>query len=211
MDARTKAKLDEALTGVMHRFRGFFIGPGMNMRPENVPFRHREDFGAPLVTVMGHTYGVRLILDEGKKTGSKAAVEVSVNVYSDEFELEELKSKLAATYRPGRFEKPIENFMTSEDRALTEGQGPSLFASLFSFDVEGDLDLVEKEKETESKVTGKLVDTILRMKYWIRPDKLKTVAGNEDLLKAAVYLYCLRVFTVACRDSLLPRRPRVSP
>jgi len=73
----------------MHRFRDFFTGQGMNMDPEGVPFRHREEFAAPLVTLHGYTYGVRLVGSEAAE-GKGVAVEVSANVYSDEFDLERL-------------------------------------------------------------------------------------------------------------------------
>jgi hypothetical protein len=184
----------------MHRFRDFFTGQGMNMDPEGVPFRHRKEFAAPLVTLHGYTYGVRLVGSEAAK-GKGMAVEVSANVYSDEFDLKRFKKELAESYRPEKAERPMRNFMTGEDEALVGGK-PLLLASFFALDIDRDLELVEKHKPTASEVTGQLRDTILRMRYWIRPEKIGALTRKQDLFGTAVYLYCLRIFVLAYHKTL---------
>ncbi len=207
MNPQALARLNEALTEVMNRFRNFFIGPGVNMREEAVPFRQRDDFEAPLVTVLGHTYGVRLL----PVTPPDAwAVEVSVNVYSDEFQLERFKKRLADEYRPDRVRQTIRNFMTIRDEAyLDQEQDPYVFATFFEFDLDRDLLLIRKEKKTASKVTGKMIDTILQLRYRIKPEALTRFLEDPKLFASAVYLYCLRVFTVAYRKSLTPAERRL--
>jgi hypothetical protein len=190
--------LDKTLNRVMQRFRDFFIGQGMD--PEGVPFRHREEFAAPLVTLHGYTYGVRLVADETAEVG-RIAVEVSANVYSDEFDMERFKKGLAESYRPEKAERPMRNFMTGEDEAVLAGS-PLVLASFFAFDFDRDLELVEKPKPRASEVTGQLRDTILRMKYWIRPEKIATLTRKRDLFGTAVYLYCLRIFALAYHKTL---------
>jgi hypothetical protein len=203
-----RERLERALTDVMHRFRSYFLGPGVNMAEEQVPLRSRDDFQAPLVTALGHTYGVRLTSEQSRRGGSlpDLAVELSANVYADEFDLEDTKKKLAAAYQPGCFEETLANFSTPEDEAHLGRSGPGLFASFFSFDVQRDLRLVEKTKHSASKVTGRYVDLILTMKYWIVPAKMPRLTKNPKLFACCVYLYCLRVFMAACRASLLGAR-----
>ena len=36
-------KIDEVLVQVMHRYRNFFLGPGINMDEYSVPLRNRPD------------------------------------------------------------------------------------------------------------------------------------------------------------------------
>jgi hypothetical protein len=203
-----RERLEGALNDVMHRFRSYFLEPGVNMAEEQVPLRARDDFRAPLVTVMGHTYGVRLTSEEGRRRvgQSDVAVELSANVYSDEFDLEEAKRKLADAYQPGSFEEIVANFLTPEDEACLGRSRPEVFGSFFSFDLEQDLGLVEKTKHSASKVTGRYVDLILTMKYWIVPAKMPHLTKNPKLFGSSVYLYCLRVFMAACRASLLGKR-----
>jgi len=203
-----RERLDRALTDVMHRFRSYFLGPGVNMAEEQVPLRSRDDFQAPLVTALGHTYGVRLISEQSRRRTSlpAVAVEVSANVYADEFDLEDTRKKLAAAYQPGCVEETLANFSTPEDKAHMGKSGPELFASFFSFDVQRDLRLVEKTKHSASKVTGRYVDLILSMRYWIVPAKRPRLTKNPKLFACCVYLYCLRVFMAGCRASLLGAR-----
>jgi len=200
-----RERLDSALNDVMHRFRGYFLAPGVNMAEEQVPLRTRDDFRAPLITVLGHTYGIRLISEESRRRASQPdlAVEVSANVYADEFDLKEAKRKLADAYQPGSFEEIVENFLTPEDKACLGTSRPEVFGSFFSFDLEQDLGLAEKTKHSASKVTGRYVDLILTMRYWIVPAKMARLKKSPKLFGAAVYLYCLRVFMAACRASLL--------
>lgn len=207
MDEQKLNILNEALAEVMNRFRNYFIGPGVNMREENVPFRHRDDFHAPLVTVMGHTYGVRIIQEETKGKSKKKkqpqiGVEVSVNVYSNEFQLERFKKKLAEEYRPDKIERTIKNFMTPRDEIYTKEKGPLVFSEYFTYDLDRDLLIFKKEKKTESRITGLLIDTILAMRYWIRPEFVDLLLDDPKLFASAVYLYCLRIFTIAYRKSL---------
>ena len=217
MDEQTLATLNEALAEVMNRFRNFFIGPGVNMREENVPFRHRDDFHAPLVTVMGHTYGVRLITEsdvEGKKKKKKSkkekiGVEVSVNVYSNEFQIERFKKRLKDEYNPQKIEKTIVNFMSPRDEIYAKDKGPLFFSEFFTYDLDNDLIIFQKKKKTASKITGMLIDTILAMRYWIRPEHLDTLTQDPKLFSSAVYLYCLRIFTIAYRKSLTLQERRL--
>jgi hypothetical protein len=190
-------RLEDALRGVMLRFREYFVGPGVNMAEEQVPLRDRDDFQAPLVTVLGHTYGIRLTREP------RLAVEVSANVYADEFDLQETQRRLAEIYQAGRFEDVVANFLSPEDESNLGRSQPAVFESFFSIDVERDLSLVEKAKSSASKVTGRYVDLILTMKYWIEPTKLPRLTRSPKLFASAVYLYCLRVFMAACRSSLL--------
>lgn len=199
-------QLGDALTEVMNRFRNYFLGPGINMREENVPFRQRDDFQAPLVTVMGHTYGLRLLEEQTrpKKKGThpNLFLEVSVNVYSNEFQLDRFKAKLKDEYKPDKVARTIKNFMTPRDAPYVKGDDLLFFAKFFDFDLEKDLDVFKKEKKTASKITGMLIDTILSMKYHIQSDTLPELVEDPKLFASAVYLYCLRVFTIAYRKSL---------
>jgi hypothetical protein len=203
-----RERLESALNDVMHRFRGYFLEPGVNMTEEQVPLRNRDEFPAPLVTVLGHTYGVRLTSGEGRRRVGQPelAVEVSANVYADEFDLNEARQKLADAYRPGSFEEIVANFLTPEDEAGLGTSRPEVFGSFFSFDLEQDLALVEKTKHSASKITGRYVDLILTMRYWIVPAKMARLTKNPQLFGSAVYLYCLRVFMAACRASLMGMR-----
>lgn len=195
MDESTKASFNQALTQVMTRFREFFVD---HMSEDHVPFRHREDFDVPLVTVMGHTYGVRLVSDEN----DRAAVEVSVNVYGDEFSLDRTIDEMEKAHQPEIVQRTFENFMTPEEGAYLEKEGPTAFASFFSIQFDRDLGLKDKDKKTVSQVTGKFVDTVLTIKYWIKPEYLETLSETPDLLASAVYLYCLRISALAYRASL---------
>lgn len=196
-------RLDEALSEVMTRFRDFFVE---QTKLEHVSLRHRTDFAAPLVTVMGYTFGVRLIEAEGqaKKERPSLAVEVSVNVYDDEFQLDRFRSHIEDAHQPPRVRRTVENFMSSEDAEYVEREGPLSFPSFFSYDLENDLQLVEKQKDTPSRVTGRLVDSVLVMRYWIDPDKLEPLSADLNLFASAVHLYCLRTFVLAYHQSVIP-------
>ena len=182
----------------MQRFRDFFIEQGVD--PEGVPLRRRDEFAAPLVTLRGYTYGIRWI-EEETPGGKRVSVEVSANVYSGEFDMEHFRKGLAESYRTEKAERPMRNFMTAEDEALIGGS-PLLLASFFALDFDRDLELVEKHKTTASEVTGQLRDTILRMRYWIRPEKIGALTRKRDLFGTAVYLYCLRIFVLAYHKTL---------
>ncbi len=200
MDEAVTKSLNEALTDVMTRFRNFFLA---HMNEDHVPFRHRKDFTAPLVTVMGHTYGARVVEKAASRGRVSLAVEVSANVYDDEFELERFESTIEGAHQPDRLKKTIENFLSPEDPDYVEKDGGTLLPSLFSCDFHRDLELTRKEKESPSKVTGRLVDIVLSMKYWIQPDQLDRLSGDLLLFKSAVYFYCLRSFVIAYHESLI--------
>ena len=190
--------LDEALTRVMQRFRDFFIEQGVD--PEGVPLRRRDEFAAPLVTLRGYTYGIRWIEEEAPG-GKRVSVEVSANVYSGEFDMEHFRKGLAESYRTEKAERTMRNFMAGEDEAIVGGS-PLRLESFFALDFDHDLALVEKQKTTASEVTGQLQDTILRMRYWIRPEKIVALTRKRDLFGTAVYLYCLRIFVLAYHKTL---------
>ena len=200
MDEAMIKSLDEALTDVMTRFRDFFLA---HINEDHVPFRHRKDFAAPLVTVMGHTYGARVVENEASDGRTGLAVEVSANVYDDEFELERFESTIEDAHQPERLKKTIKNFLSPEDPDYVKKDGYTLLPALFSCDFHRDLELTRKEKKSPSKVTGRLVDTVLSMKYWIQPDQLDRLAGDLLLYKSAVYFYCLRSFVLAYHESLI--------
>lgn len=202
MDEAVLKGLNEALTDVMTRFRNCFLE---HMSEDHVPFRHRKDFTAPLVTVMGHTYGLRVVANEKKPTGGQTdcAVEVSANVYDDEFELELFESTIEEAHEPDRLKKTIGNFLAPEDPDYVQKEGHELFPSFFSCDFHRDLELSRKDKKTPSKVTGRLVDTVLTMKYWILPEQIERLSDDSMLFKSAVYFYCLRSFVLAYHASLI--------
>lgn len=201
MDEVVIKGLNEGLRDVMTRFRACFL---QHMSEDHVPFRKREDFVAPLVTVMGHTYGLRVVAN-GDATGGQTdcAVEVSANVYDDEFELERFESTIEEAHEPERLKKTIGNFLAPEDPDYVRKEGHELFPSFFSCDFHRDLDLSRKDKKTPSRVTGRLVDTVLTMKYWILPDQIERLSSDPMLFKSAVYFYCLRSFVLAYHASLL--------
>ncbi len=196
MENTEKAKLDEALGEVMTRFRNFFL---QNMDEDHVPFRHRDDFVAPLVTIMGHTYGARIVAGDS----TDLAVEISANVYDDEFDLERFEARIEAAHQPERVKKTVKNFMSPDDPDYVGKKGHKRFPALFSCNYESDLVLDRKNKKSASKVTGKLVDTVLTLKYWIQPDQLAHVTEDLVFFKSAVYFYCLRTFVLAYHESLI--------
>jgi hypothetical protein len=200
MEDRLKP-FNEAIVEVMARFRDFFTE---HMSQDHVPFRKRGDFETPLVTVMGYTFGIRLHVDEGKskKSAKKTAVEVSSNVYDDAFDLDKFKSTMEETLQPPIIERTIENFRSAEEEKYIQKDGSSVFVSLFSYELDRDIELVEKEKQTASQVTGRYVDTILTMKYWIEPGNMERLSQDIPLFKSAVYLFCLRPFVLAYHKSL---------
>ena len=202
MDEQAVRKLDDALAEVMERFRRSFLGDVIDLGEGNVLFRKRPDFAAPLVTVLGHTYGVRLILDDDASPSERdPAVEVSVNVYDDEFELGRFKEKLTEIYQWETVLKFIENFTTPDDNGVLQYGLKHLMSDVL-FRVDRDVEVVEKEKKTPSKVTGRLVDTVLRLRYWLESDYVDRLVEDRALFVSWVYLYCLRPFGAAYRKSL---------
>jgi len=202
MDEQTAHKLDATLTDVMDRFRRSFLGEVVDLGEDHVQLRKRPDFVAPLVTVLGHTYGVRLILGgDGSQRERDPAVEVSVNVYDDEFELDRFKTQLTEIYEWDNVLKFIENFTTPDDNAVLKYGLKHLMSNVL-FRVDRDVDVVEKEKETPSKITGRLVDTVLSVRYWLESAYVERLVEDRALFVSWVYLYCLRPFGAAYRKSL---------
>jgi hypothetical protein len=193
MEDRLKS-FNEAIVEVMTRFRDFFTE---HMNQDHVPFRNRDDFETPLVTIMGYTFGIRLHVDDGE-----LAVEVSSNVYDDEFDAEKFKSTMEETLQPPVIKRTIENFRSPEEAKYLQKDGSSTFVSLFSYELDRDIEFVEKEKQTASQVTGRFVDNILTMKYWIEPETVERLSQDLPLFKSAVYLFCLRTFVLAYHKSL---------
>jgi hypothetical protein len=200
MEDRLKC-FNAAIVDVMTRFRDFFTE---HINQDHVPFRNRDDFETPLVTVMGYTFGVRLHVDsrKSKKDAAKLAVEVSTNVYDDEFDLDRFKSTMEETLQPPVIDRTIENFRSPEEEKYLRKGGSSTFVTLFSYELDRDIELLEKEKQTASQVTGRFVDTILTMKYWIKPKTVERLLKDLPLFKSAVYLFCLRTFVLAYHKSL---------
>ncbi len=196
MDPLVVKPFNDALNDVMVRFRSFFLE---HLNQDHVPFRHRKEFAAPLVTVMGYTYGLRLIEDDeqGAEGEPRIAVEVSANVYDDEFELARFRSRMEEAHQPSMVRRTVDNFMSPEDAPYIKKSGPLSFQSLFLCDLQNDLKLVQKDKKTPSSVTGRLVDSVLVLNYWINPDKFEKLSRNPRLFSSAVHLYCLRTFVLA--------------
>jgi len=202
MDEQTVRTLDDALAEVMDRFRRSFLGEVVDLGEGNVQFRKRPDFAAPLVTVLGHTYGARLILGgDDSQEERDPAVEVSVNVYDDEFELGRFKTMLTEIYQWDNVLRFIENFTTPDDNRVLQYGLKHLMSDVL-FRVDRDVDVVEKKKATPSKVTGRLVDTVLSVRYWLESAYVERLVEDRALFVSWVYLYCLRPFCAAYRKSL---------
>jgi hypothetical protein len=92
--------------------------------------------------------------------------------------------------------------MSPEEETRLGGTGSDTFTGLFSYDLDKDIDLIEKEKQTASQVTGRFVDKILTMKFWIGSEGMEELAQDLQLFKSAVYLFCLRTFVLAYHKSL---------
>lgn len=189
--------LEDGLAVVMHRFRDSFLGEGIHLSGDKVPLRERADFATPLVTVLGHTYGLRLAAAPNE---SLPAVEASVNVYDDEFQLGRFKDVLSDIYEWSRVSRIIANFATPADE-LALGKDPKRIQSLFHLDIDTGVEVVEKEKKTASVVTGRFVDRILHVRYGLETSQLERLR-DRDLFVSGVYLYCLRPFAAAYRKSL---------
>jgi hypothetical protein len=187
-------QFNEAIAEVMTRFRNFFTD---HMEQDHVPFRQRDDFETPLVTVMGYTFGIRLQADD-----EPLAVEVSSNVYDDEFDLDRFRATMEESLEPDVVQRTIENFMSPEEETRLGATGSETFTGLFSYDLDKDIDLIEKEKQTASQVTGRFVDKILTMKFWIGSEGAENLSQDLQLFKSAVYLFCLRTFVLAYHKSL---------
>lgn len=196
-DDAVSAKLDEILVQVMHRYRNFFLGPGINMDEYSVPLRQRPDFVAPLVTVMGYTFGLKSLKEE-----TEHYIEVSGNVYSPGFSLERFRERMKEELSSKVAPDIMKNFAEDKDYTYVEDKDLMELATYFEFSPDTDIRMATKKKKEESKVTKKMEDTILQQRFRIKKKYLKEVQDQPDKFGAAVYLYCLRLFVSAYRKSL---------
>jgi len=186
---KTEKKLqliNDALIEVMNRYRNFFLGTGVNLDPENVPFRQREDFYAPLVTALGHTYGLRAYEDHGDYF-----IEASVNVYGDEFNFEKYKAKLDEEFSEANAKRVMKNFLTEKDEVLLKNNEPYILTRYFDKVHTDDAEIITKPKKNQSKVTGMMIDKILQQKFRLIKESSVDIAKYPEMLSAAIYLFCL--------------------
>jgi hypothetical protein len=193
----TLEKIDDVLIKVMHRYRNFFLGPGINMDEYSVPLRNRPDFVAPLVTVMGYTFGLKAL-----KIDTDHFIEVSGNVYAPGFNLERFRERIKAEVSGKNAPNVMKNFAEDKDyRFVSDGELME-FADYFDFSPDDYISLVTKKKKEESKVTKKMEDLILQQRFRIKKKYLNELLKTPDKFASAVYLYCLRLFVSAYRKSL---------
>lgn len=197
-DDSVSEKLDEILVQVMHRYRGFFLGPGINMDEYSVPLRQRPDFVAPLVTVMGYTFGLKSLVVDGDYY-----IEVSGNVYASGFNLERFRERIKEELNPKTAAEVMKNFADEKDYAnLDDKKELAKLADYFEFSPDEDIQIATKKKKEESKVTKKMEDVILQQRFRIKKKHLSEIQKAPERFASAVYLYCLRLFVSAYRKSL---------
>ena len=190
-------KIDEVLVTVMLRYRNFFLGPGINMDEYSVPLRTRPDFVAPLVTVMGYTFGLKSL-----KIDNDYFIEVSGNVYASGFNLERFRARMKEELSPKVAPHIMRNFADAKDlRHVSDGDLYEL-ADYFEFSAEENIQIATKQKKEESKVTKKMEDVILQQRFRIKKKHLNDVTKSPEKFASAVYLYCLRLFVSAYRKAL---------
>jgi len=190
-------KIDDVLIKVMHRYRNFFLGPGINMDEYSGPLRNRPDFVAPLVTVMGYTFGLKALRIE-----TDHYIEVSGNVYSPGFTLDRFRERIKAELSGKNAANIMKNFAEDKDyRFVADGELLE-FADYFDFSPDDDTLLITKMKKEESKVTKKMEDLILQQRFRIKKKYLNELLKTPDKFASGVYLYCLRLFVSAYRKSL---------
>jgi len=194
---QTSERIDEVLVQVMHRYRNFFLGPGINMDEYSVPLRTRPDFVAPLVTVMGYTFGLKSL-----KIETDHFIEVSGNVYASGFNLERFREKLKAELSPKVAPEIMKNFAEDSDYEQVSDGDLFEFADYFDFDPVEHIQIATKVKKEESKVTKKMEDVILQQRFRIKKKHVNDLLKSPDKFGSAVYLYCLRLFVSAYRKSL---------
>jgi hypothetical protein len=190
-------KIDNVLVRVMHRYRDFFLGPGINMDEYSVPLRTRDDFTAPLVTVMGYTFGLKSL-----KVDNDYFIEVSGNVYASAFNLDRFRQRIKEEINPKVAPEIMKNFADEKDFAHVDDADLYEFADYFDFSPEEHVQLATKRKKEESKVTKKMEDVILQQRFKIKRKYLNELLKSPDKFASAVYLYCLRLFVSAYRKSL---------
>jgi hypothetical protein len=193
----TLEHINDVLINVMYRYRNFFLGPGINMDEYSVPLRHRPDFVAPLVTVMGYTFGLK-----GLKIGNDHYIEVSGNVYSPGFTLDRFREKIKSEASTKIAADIMKNFAEDKDYKHVSDGNLAEFADYFDFSPEEDILLETKKKKEESKITKKMEDLILQQRFRIKKKYLNELLKSPDKFVSAVYLYCLRLFVSAYRKSL---------
>lgn len=196
-DDSVSEKIEEVLVKVMHRYRNFFLGPGINMDEYSVPLRTRPDFTAPLVTVMGYTFGLR-----SQKIENDYFIEVSGNVYASGFSLERFRERMKAEISPKTSGQIMKNFAEDQDLTFVDGGDLTEFADYFEFSTDDGIQIATKRKKEESKVTKKMEDVILQQRFKIRKKHLNELLKSPDKFASAVYLYILRLFVSAYRKSL---------
>lgn len=64
------------------------------------------------------------------------------------------------------------------------------------------MNAVKKEKKEASKVSGRLEDKVLAVKYWLTEEGQKSLLDDRQLFTSVIHLYCLRVSVAAYRKSL---------
>jgi hypothetical protein len=193
----TLEKIDDVLVKVMHRYRDFFLGPGINMDEYSVPLRNREDFVAPLVTVMGYTFGLKSL-----KIDNDYYIEVSGNVYASGFNIDRFRERIREELSSKVAPEIMKNFADDKDYAHVEKSQLSEFSDYFDFSPDEDVKLATKKKKEESKVTKKMEDVILQQRFKIKRKSLNELLKSPDKFASAVYLYILRLFVSAYRKSL---------
>jgi hypothetical protein len=190
-------KIDEVLVQVMHRYRNFFLGPGINMDEYSVPLRSRPDFVAPLVTVMGYTFGLK-----SYQTDNDVFIEVSGNVYSSGFNVERFRERIRDELSSSVATGIMKNFAEDSDYQHASDGNLYKFADYFEFSPKEDIQIATKKKKEESKVTKKMEDVILQQRFRIKKKYLPELLKSPEKLASAIYLYCLRLFVSAYRKSL---------
>lgn len=190
-------KIDEVLVQVMHRYRNFFLGPGINMDEYSVPLRRRPDFVAPLVTVMGYTFGLK-----SYQTDNDVYIEVSGNVYSSGFNVERFRERIKDELSSSVATGIMKNFAEDPDYQQAPDGNLYKFADFFEFSANDDIQIATKKKKEESKVTKKMEDVILQQRFRIKKKYIPELLKNPEKLASAIYLYCLRLFVSAYRKSL---------
>jgi hypothetical protein len=190
-------KIDEVLVQVMYRYRNFFLGPGINMDEYSVPLRNRPDFVAPLVTVMGYTFGLK-----SYQTDNDVFIEVSGNVYSSGFNVERFRERIRDELSSSVATGIMKNFAEDLDYQHAPDGNLYKFADFFDFSPHDDIQIATKKKKEESKVTKKMEDVILQQRFRIKKKYLSDLLKNPEKLASAIYLYCLRLFVSAYRKNL---------
>ena len=163
----------------------------------SVPLRHRPDFVAPLVTVMGYTFGLK-----SYQMDNDVFIEVSGNVYSSGFNVERFRERIRDELSSSVATGIMKNFAEDMDYQHAPDGNLYKFADFFEFSPDEDIQIATKKKKEESKVTKKMEDVILQQRFRIKKKYLPDLLKNPEKLASAIYLYCLRLFVSAYRKNL---------